>query len=151
MPFHKLLQLLPQFKDTVASLTSGKEPTILPVHLAEMGASPPLMDSQNPVAKLIINGWDFDGFIINGGSSVNVINEATCHDLGIPPWEPYPFWLRMADTRSVRPLGLLYKLKIVIGGHTFEISAVILALDTPGAYPLLLGRPWLHSTNIKQN
>ena len=73
------------------------------------------------------------------------------HVLGITSWENCPFWLRMADTRSVRPLGLLQKLYIVIGGHLFEISAVVLSLESPGAYPLLLGRPWLRSANIKQN
>ena len=57
----------------------------------------------------------------------------------------------MADTRSVRPLGLLRKQSIVIGGHLFEISAVVLALESQGAYPLLLGRPWLRSASIKQN
>ena len=53
--------------------------------------------------------------------------------------------------RSVRPLGLLRKLSIVVGGHLFEISAVVLSLESSGAYPLLLGRPCLHSANIKQN
>ena len=57
----------------------------------------------------------------------------------------------MADTRSVRPLGLIRKLGIIIGGHRFEISAVVLDLDAPGAYPMLLGRPWLRSANIKQS
>ena len=27
----------------------------------------------------------------------------------------------------------------------------MLHLEAPGAYPLLLGRPWLKTTNIKQN
>ena len=57
----------------------------------------------------------------------------------------------MADTRSVRPLGLIRELSIVVGGHLFEISVVVLSLESPGAYPLLLGRPWLRSANIKQN
>ena len=41
--------------------------------------------------------------------------------------------------------------KTVIGGHAFEIAAIILALAAPGAFPILLGRPWLRSANIKQN
>ena len=45
----------------------------------------------------------------------------------------------MVDTRSVRPLGLIWKLGIVIGGHHFNISVVVLALDAPGTYPILLG------------
>ena len=47
MPLHKLLQLMPQFKDTLASLTSDIKSTSLPVNLAELGTGPPLMDSQN--------------------------------------------------------------------------------------------------------
>ena len=33
----------------------------------------------------------------------------------------------------------------------FTISAVVLRLEAQGAYPMLLGRPWLRTTNIKQN
>ena len=62
-----------------------------------------------------------------------------------------PLWLRITHTRSVHPLGLLRKLSVIIRGHLFEISAMVLALEAPGAYPLLLGRPWLHSANIKPN
>ena len=57
----------------------------------------------------------------------------------------------MADTSSVRPTGLIRELEVTIGGHTFRISAVVLPLKTQGAYPLLLGRPWLKTTHIKQN
>ena len=31
------------------------------------------------------------------------------------------------------------------------VSTVVLRLDAPGAYPLLLGQPWLRTTNIKQH
>ena len=56
----------------------------------------------------------------------------------------------MADTISVRPLGLIRQLEITLGGYAFTISIVVLQLDTPGAYPLLLGRPSLKTTHIKQ-
>ena len=48
-------------------------------------------------------------------------------------------------------MGLIQQLDIIIGGHTFQISAIVLKLEAQGAYPLLLGRPWLWATNIKQN
>ena len=57
----------------------------------------------------------------------------------------------MAVTSTVRPLGLIRQLDIIIGGYTFQISAILLKLEAQGAYPLLLGRPWLWATNIKQN
>ena len=57
----------------------------------------------------------------------------------------------MADTSSVRPTGLIRDLDVTIGGHAFRISAVVLQLNVQGAYPLLLGRPWLRTAHIKQN
>ena len=101
--------------------------------------------------KIIIRGCDLHGFIIDGGSGVNMISEATCQNLGLIEWEPCPFWLRMADTRSVRPIGLIRHLDFMLGGHMFTISAVVLRLEAPGAYPMLLGCPWLRTTNIKQH
>ena len=74
-----------------------------------------------------------------------------CARLGISDWEACPFWLRMVDTRSGRPLGLIRKLVIIVGNHRRDISVVVLALDAPGVYPILFSRPWLRSANIKQN
>ena len=91
------------------------------------------------------------GAIVDGGSGVNVINKTTCDRLGIRKWDACPFWLRMADTSTVRPLDLIRHLDVIIGGYTFQISVVVLQLDSVGAYPLLLGRPWLKTANIKQN
>ena len=130
----------------MASLTTSKDPTTLPVHLAKPGTGPPLMDSQNPTVKLVTQGHDIHGCIVNGGSGVNIISVATCHDLNITQWEPCLFWIRMADTRSVRPIGLIRHLDFMLRGHTFMISMVVLRLDAPGAYPILLGLPWLRTT-----
>ena len=66
-------------------------------------------------------------------------------------WEPCPFSLHMADTSSVRPTGLIQDLEVTIGGHVFCISVVVLQLNVQGAYPLLLGWPWLRMAHIKQN
>ena len=57
----------------------------------------------------------------------------------------------MAGTRTIRPLGLIQQLDVIIGGRTFQTSAVVLKLEVQGPYPLLLDQPWLHTTNIKQN
>ena len=101
--------------------------------------------------RIIIKGQDLHGCIIDGGSGVNVISETTCHNLGLNQWEPCPFWLRMADTRSVRPIVLIRHLEFSLGEHMFTISVVLLRLETQGAYPMLLGRPWLRTANIKQH
>ena len=96
------------------------------------------MDSQNPSVQIVILGQHVSGCIIGGGSGVNVISEETCSKLGITQWKPCPFWLRMADTRSVRPIGLIRNLDFILGGHAFTVSMVILQLEAPGSYPFLL-------------
>ena len=102
------------------------------------------MDEQRLTIKVIIQGQEIPGSIVDGGSRVNVINKTTHARLGITKWQACPFWLRMANTRIVQPLVLIRQLDIVFGGHTFQILVVLLYLDALGAYPLLLG-------NIKQN
>ena len=42
----------------------------------------------------------------------------------------------MADTRSVRPIGLIRHLEFTLDGHMFTISAVVLRLEAPGEYPM---------------
>ena len=109
------------------------------------------MDSQNPTVKIVIKGHKVHGCIIDGGSGVHVISEVTCHNLGLTQWESCPFCLRMADMRLVQLIGLIQNLEFILGGHTFTVSAIVLRLDAPGAYPLLLGRLWLRTANIKQH
>ena len=109
------------------------------------------MDEQSPSIKVIIRGQDVAGTIVDGGSRVNLINKITCDKLRITKLDACPFWLRMADTGMVRLLGLIQQLDVILGYHTFHISAIVLHLESQGAYQLLLGRPWLKTTHIKQD
>ena len=109
------------------------------------------MDTSSPDITVIIQGKEITGTIINGGSGVNVISNRTGETLGIRDWEPCPFSLRMAGTSSVQLTRLIQDLDITIGGEAFRIFAVVPQLNIQGAYPLLLGRPWLRTAHIKQN
>ena len=97
------------------------------------------MDEQSPSIKVIIRGHEVARTIVDGGSGANVINKTTCDKLGITKWDTYPFWLRMADTSTVRPLGLIWQIDVILVAHTFQISAGVLSLEAQGAYPFLLG------------
>ena len=135
----------------MATLIAQKGSEQVSVHYSQPSNNPSIMDERNPSIKVIIHGQEIENVIVDGGSGVNVINKTTCDKMGITKWEECPFWLRMADTSTVRPIVLFRQLDVVVGGHSFQISAVILHLEAPGAYPLLLGRPWLKKANIKQN
>ena len=75
----------------------------------EPNHGPAVIDHQNPAIKVLVHDTEITGCVVDDGSGVNVISKATCTNLGITSWKNCPFWLRMADTRSVRPLGLLRK------------------------------------------
>ena len=91
------------------------------------------MDEQSSSIKVIIRGQEVAETIFDSGSGVNVINKTTYDKIRITKW----------DTNTVRPLGLIRKLDVILGGHTFQISTMVLHLDAPGVYPLLLGLTWL--------
>ena len=151
LPLARLLQLVPQFTASLQTTVTELEPTPAPTFFSNPEEGPTIVDTSSLAIRVIVKGKKIAGAIVDGGSGVNVINKRTCDTFGIREWEPYPFWLRMADTSSVRPTGLIRDLDVTIGGHAFRISAVVLQLNVQGVYPLLLGRPWLKATNIKQN
>ena len=151
LPLGRLLQLAPRFTKGLKMALTSQNPEPAPTFFSNLEEGPVVVDISSPTIMVIIKGKEITRTIIDGGSGVNVINQRTCDTLGIRDSEPCPFLLRMADTSSVRPTGLIRNLDITIGGHVFRISIVVLQLNVQGAYPLLLGRPWLRTAHIKQN
>ena len=132
----KFLNLVPRFRQAMDSLLQTPHKAILD-HFTEPTNGPTVIVHQNPTIEVLMQGTKITGCVVDDGSGVNVISKATCNNLSITSWESCPFWLRMADTRFVRPLRLLQKLFVIIGGHLFEILAVVLALEALGALSCL--------------
>ena len=70
-------------------------------NFVESSPGPTVVDHHNLTIKVVLQGEEISGCIVDGGSSVNVISKAICNCLGTKEWEVCPFWLCMADTRSV--------------------------------------------------
>jgi hypothetical protein len=132
----QLLRLVPRFREGIRPTLTGTSTTLPPaVQLTEVDER--VMDCECPSMEAI-EGWQkITGILIDGGSGVNVISMATCRQLGIMKWEPCKFWLRMANGSSVRPIGMIPDLEMVVQGHTFTISVVIMDLPHQDAYPIL--------------
>ena len=107
LPLAGLLKLVPRFTEKVATLITQKNTEQVSVNYNHPSNRPTIMDEQSPAIKVVIQGQEVLGAIVDGGSGVNVINKTTCDRLGIKKWDACPFWLRMADTSTVRPLGLI--------------------------------------------
>ena len=119
LPLTGLLKLVPWLTEKVATLNAQKGVEQVSVNYNQPSST--IMDEQNPSIKVMIHGQEIDGTIVDGGSGVNVINKTTYDKLGITKWEACPLWLRMADTCTVRPLGVIRQLDVILGGHTFQI------------------------------
>ena len=102
--------------EKVATLIIQKNTEQVSVNYNDPSNEPTIMDEQSPAIKVVIQGQEVLGAIVDGGSGVNVINKTTCDRLGIKKWDACPFWLRMADTSTVRPLGLIRQLDVIVGG-----------------------------------
>ena len=135
----------------MATLLAQKDSEEVSVNYSHPSNGLTVMDEQSPSIKVIIRGQEVAGTIVDGGSGVNVINEITCDKLGITKWDVCPFLLRMVDISTVWTLGLIRQLDVILGGHTFQISTIVLHMNAPRVYPLLFDRPWLKMANIKQN
>ena len=134
-----LLKLVPRFTEKVGTIIPQNGAETLSVNYSNPIMGPTVINEHSPSIKVMIRGQKVTCSIVDGGSGVNVINKRTCDRLGIAKWDACPFWLRMADTSMVRPLGPICQLDFIVGGHTFQIPIVLLHVDAPNAYPLQLG------------
>ena len=85
-----LLKLVPRFIEKVAQVIAKNTTEEVVVNFSNPSKGPTIMDEQSPSIKVIIQGQEVPGSIVDGGSRVNVINKLTCHRLDIN-WETYPF------------------------------------------------------------
>ena len=56
---------------------------VIPIHFTEPNHKPTIIDHQNPVIKVLVQGTEITGCVVDGGSGVNVISKAICTNLGI--------------------------------------------------------------------
>jgi hypothetical protein len=135
MTLEQLLWLVPRFREGLRCTLEGTTTTSpAPVRLTEIDQR--VMDCDCLNIKAIVGRQRIAGILIAGGSGVNEISMATCRLLGITRWEPCTFWLRMADGNLVRPIRMIPDLEMVMQGHIFTISVVIMDLPEKNAYPV---------------
>ena len=91
---------MPRFTNKVAPIIVKNKTEEVAVNFMNPTQGPIVMDEHSPSIKVIIKGHEVSDCIVDGGSSVKVINKLTCDRLNIK-WETYPFWFRMVDTSTI--------------------------------------------------
>ena len=82
LSFSTLLKLVPHFTNKVAQIIAKNKSEEVVVNFMNPTQRPTIMDEQSPSIKVIIQGQEVPGSIVDGGSDVNVINKLTYDQLG---------------------------------------------------------------------
>jgi hypothetical protein len=85
---------------------------------------------------------------VDGGAGINVMTIPTMRYLGLKIDRPALVTLKMANKRVVRPEGIISNVVITV----MRVSTIVdfhVVLEEDGAYPMILGRPWLTKSHAR--
>jgi hypothetical protein len=87
--------------------------------------------------------------IIYLGASINVMTTTTLEQLQLQPLlRPTPTILELADKTRVIPKGILDDIMVTLASWEYPVYFIIIHSKDPAkVHPVILGRPWLATTN----
>ena len=83
LTMENLLQLGSRFRRTIKDRIAGRPDISASANFTETNNGPMVVDHNNPAIKLVFQGQEVVGCIIDGGFGVNVISPKTCEQMGI--------------------------------------------------------------------
>jgi hypothetical protein len=160
IPLLQALQDIPIYAKTIKELCGkkpvrkAKNPSIVHVvgALSDLilGKQEPVKytDPGNPMVTVQIQGCFFPNTLVDLGAAINILTIETCNTLGITSFEPTSIMLQLADRSVVKPVGTLQDIAISV--DSWEYPADFLVINPRSGldgHPLILGRPWLTTTD----
>ena len=92
-----------------------------------------------------------DTIICNGladlGASINLMPNSLYKKLSLEPLKPFSIGIQLADQSVLSPLGIAENVLLKVGGLTFPVDFVVIDLVENTNVPLILGRPFLNTTD----
>ncbi|XP_059075395.1 uncharacterized protein LOC131875325 [Cryptomeria japonica] len=109
---------------------------------------PKYFDTGSPVVGIFINGVQVHNALIDLGATINVMTKDVMQKLNITTLRSTPIVLQLADSSIVKPNGMVEDLIVKLDSWEYPAEFVILSPKaTLGGYPIILGRPWLATTD----
>jgi hypothetical protein len=100
------------------------------------------------VVTVQIQVFFFPNTRVDLGEAINILTTKTCNILGITSFEPSSTMLELADRSVVKPVDTLQDIEILVDSWEYPAGFIVInprsRLD---GYPLILGGPWLATTN----
>ncbi|GJW51634.1 reverse transcriptase domain-containing protein [Tanacetum coccineum] len=81
------------------------------------------------------------------GASINLMPYSLYVKLSLETLKPTKISVRLADRSFQYPVGIAENMLVEVGEFTFPADFVILEMEEDSKVPLLLGRPFLHTTD----
>ncbi|MCO5592793.1 hypothetical protein L7F22_046796 [Adiantum nelumboides] len=145
--FGQLMNMVPKLKRQWKSLVNPvKEPKHGQVRVLAMGELPDIC----PVVNAWHKGVGMGEAYIDGGAQVCVITQSCVERFGLITCESSGFRIRLANHAKVKCLGLIKNLEIEVLSVKAMVNFHVMPAGL-GAFPLILGRPWLRAVGAVQD
>lgn len=121
---------------TLSDLLSGKEMLVK------------YEDPRNHIGMVQINGCYFPNALVDLGATINILTTTTCQNLGITSLDPTTILLELASQSIVKLEGTLQDVMMYVDSWEYpENFLLINPRNQLDRHPLILGRPWLATTD----
>nr|GEX03662.1 reverse transcriptase domain-containing protein [Tanacetum cinerariifolium] len=81
------------------------------------------------------------------GASINLMPYSLIAKLSLETLKPTKMSVRLADRSVQHPIGIAKNMLAEVGKFTFPVDFIILVMEEDSKVPLILGRPFLHTTD----
>jgi hypothetical protein len=98
---------------------------------------------------ITINEVSIGNTLIDLGASINVMTATTLEEIQLNPLlRPTPAILELADKTRVIPEGIMDDIIVTLASWEYPVEFLVIhSKDPTKGHPVILGRPWLATTN----
>ena len=106
------------------------------------------VDPRIPMVTLTINNFSIPKTLIELGAAINVMTLETMRYLNLQNLRPTTTILELDDRSKVVPKGILEDIIVSLDSWEYPVDFLVLQPKSNlGGHPLILGRPWLATTD----
>jgi hypothetical protein len=103
----------------------------------------------NPIVLVTINNVSIGNTLVDLGATINIMTINTVELLQLSQFlRPTPTVLELADRTTIKPVGVLDDILVTLALWEYPVDFMIIhSKDPTKGHPIILGRPWLATTN----
>ena len=156
IPFGEVLQQMPLYSKFLKDLLTKKGKYIHSDNIVvECNCSvviqrilpPKYKDPGSVTIPCSIGAMSVGKVLIDLGASINLMPLSMCRRIGELEILPTRMTLQLADRSITRPYGVVEDVLVKVRQFTFPVDFVIMDIEEDAEIPLILGRPFMLTTN----